>query len=312
MMNKKLGRNKVTIVGAGNVGGGCAREILSKGLADVVLLDVIEGRAEGKALDLSQALAVNSFGCNVVGTVDWEMTGGSDIVVITSGVARTADMKREDLFDRNSEIISSVCRNVSKYSPDCIVIIVSNPLNAMVAVAYRVLGFVSNRIMGMAGVLDSARFAYFISQELNVCINEVSVTVLGDHGDSMLPLARYSSVSGIPLTELLDSETIDQVVERTRFSGGKLIELLGHSAYFAAAASLCKMVESILNDQKRVVTCCAWCDEEYGLDGMFAGVPVILGAGGVEHVVELNLNSEEERAFRASVSQSRGVFGCNK
>ncbi len=298
-----MGRKKVTIVGAGNVGGACSREIISRGLADIVLLDVVEGRAVGKALDLSQSVAADSCGCTVLGTSDWEQTADSDIVVITSGVTRKSDMKRSELFDKNSGIIKSVCQEVSKYSPDCIVIIVSNPLNAMVAVAAGLLSFPANRVMGMAGVLDSARFSYYISQELNVCIDEVSVTVLGDHGDSMLPLARYSSVAGIPLTELLDSETIDKVVDRTRFCGGKLIDLLGHSAYFAAGASVCKMVETILCDQKRIVTCCAWCDDEYGLDGCFAGVPVILGAGGVEHVVQLKLNSEEAKAFHHSVSK---------
>lgn len=308
-MNKNISRKKVTIVGAGNVGGSCGREILSKGLADVVLLDVVDGRAEGKALDLSHSLAVNPFGCNVIGTVDWEETADSDIVVITSGVRRTAEMKRDELFEKNSGIITSVCEKVSKYSPDSIVIVVSNPLNAMVSVASRVLGFPENRVMGMAGVLDSARFAYFISQELNVCINDINVTVLGDHGDSMLPLGRYCSVAGIPLTELLDDTDIDLVVERTRYCGAQLIDLLGHSAYFAAGASVCKMIESILNDQKRIVTCCAWCDDKYGLDGMFAGVPVILGGGGVEQVVELNLNSEEEKAFRASVMHSKSIAG---
>ncbi len=306
-----MGRKKVTIVGAGNVGGACAREIISKGLADIVLLDIVEGRAEGKALDLSHSLAVNSYGCSVVGTSDWDQTADSDIVVITSGVRRTSDMKRDELFEKNSKIIGSVCRDVSKYSPDCIVIIVSNPLNAMVGVAGDALSFPANRVMGMAGVLDSARFAYYISQELNVCINEVSVTVLGDHGDSMLPLARYSSVAGIPLTELLDSGTIDRVIDRTRFCGGKLIDLLGHSAYFAAGASVRKMVESILCDQKRIVTCCTWCDHEYGLEGCFAGVPVILGAGGVEHVVELKLNSEEAEAFQESVSHTKSILAIS-
>jgi malate dehydrogenase len=300
-----MGRKKVTIVGAGNVGGACSREIVSKGLADIVLLDIVEGRAVGKALDLCQSLATESCGCTVAGTSDWTETADSDIVVITSGVRRTSDMKRAELFSKNSEIIRSVCREVSKYSPDCIVIIVSNPLNAMVAVASEVLSFPANRVVGMAGVLDSARFAYYISQELKVCIDEVTVTVLGDHGDSMLPLGRYSSVAGIPLTELLDSETIDRLADQTRCCGGKLIDLLGHSAYFAAGASVCKMVESILCDQKRVVTCCVRCDQEYGLDGCFAGVPVILGAGGVEHVVELKLNSEEAKAFQESVSHTK-------
>ena len=303
-----MSRKKITIVGAGNVGGAAAREILRNGFADIVLLDVDDGKAEGKALDLSHALAINSLSSNIIGTADWQLTEGSDIVIVTSGVRRRSGMTRDELFDKNSEIISSVCGNIVRYSPDSIVVIVSNPLNAMVAVANSVLRFDASRIMGMAGVLDSARFAYYISQELNVSIDDVKVTVLGDHGDSMLPLARYSSVAGISLTQLLDDDIISEVVDSTRFSGGKLIDLLGYSAYFAAGVSVCKMVESILMDQKKIVTCCAWCENEYGLDGVFAGVPVILGAGGVERVIELDLNSDEEKAFKVSVSHTNSIL----
>lgn len=307
-----MGRKKITIVGAGNVGGAAAREILRNGFADIVLLDIVGGRAEGKALDLSHALALNSLSSNVIGTADWELTADSDIVIVTSGITRTSDMKRDELFDKNSQIIGSVCKNIAGYSPDSIVIIVSNPLNAMVAVANRVLQFAPERVMGMAGVLDSARFAYYISQELNVCINDIRVTVLGDHGDSMLPLPRYSSVAGIALTQLLDDETIVEIVDSTRFSGGKLIDLLGYSAYFAAAVSVCRMVESILMDQKKIVTCCAWCVNEYELDGVFAGVPVILGGRGVERVIELDLNSDEKKAFKLSVSHTNSILARHK
>jgi malate dehydrogenase len=307
-----MSRKKITIVGAGNVGGAAARELLRNGFADIVLLDVVEGRAEGKALDLSHALALNSRSSNVVGTTDWRQTADSDIVIVTSGVRRKAGMKRDELFDQNGEIISAVCEDIARYSPESIVIIVSNPLNAMVAVASSVLRFPANRIMGMAGVLDSARFAYYISQELNVCIDDIRVTVLGDHGDSMVPLPGYSSVAGISLTELLDDEVIARIVDSTRFSGAKLIDLLGHSAYFAAAVSICKMAESIVADQKKIVTCCAWCEHEYELDGVFAGVPVVLGAGGVERVVELNLKSEEEKAFKLSVSNTNSILESSR
>jgi malate dehydrogenase len=303
-----MGRSKISVIGAGNVGGAVTREILCKGFADVVLLDVDEDKASGKALDLSHSLALSTHGCNVIGTGDWELTAGSDVVVVTSGVIRTSEMKRDELFDINAGIVSSVCADILKYSPKSIVIIVSNPLNATVAVASSVLRFPTSRVIGMAGVLDSARFAYYISQELNVCISDVNVTVLGDHGDCMLPLARYSSVGGIALTQLLDDDIIAQIVDSTRFCGGKLIELLGYSAYFAAAVSVCKMVESILMDQKKIVTCCAWCEHEYGLDGVFAGVPVVLGSSGVERVIELNLNSEEEQAFKLSVSHTMGIL----
>lgn len=307
-----MSRKKITIVGAGNVGGAAAREIVRNGFADIVLLDIDDGRAEGKALDLSHALALNPVSSNVIGTADWKLTEGSDIVIVTSGVRRTSGMTRDELFDKNADVISSVCENIVRYSPESIVIIVSNPLNAMVAVANSVLRFDTDRIMGMAGVLDSARFAYYISQELNVSIDDVRVTVLGDHGDSMVPLARYSSVAGIALTQLLDDEAIAEIVDSTRFSGGKLIDILGHSAYFAAAVSVCRMVESILMDQKKIVTCCAWCENEYELDGVFAGVPVVLGGRGVESVIELDLNSDEEKAFKLSVSHTNSILARHK
>lgn len=299
-----MGRKKITIVGAGNVGGAAARELALKGFADIVLFDIVGGKARGKAIDISHCLAISRLSCNVIGTEDWKLTSGSDIVVVTSGISRLPGMTREELFDKNSEIITGVCREIVKYSPQGIVIIVSNPLNAMVAVAGDELQFDRKRIMGMAGVLDSARFAYYISQELNVCVSDVKVTVLGDHGDSMLPLPRYSSVAGIGLTELLDNETICRLVEETRYSGGKLIDLLGHSAYFAAAASICQMVESIVLDQRKILICCAWCEHEYGLEGVFTGVPVLLGAEGIEQIIELDLNSEEVRDFKLSISKN--------
>lgn len=296
-----MSKKKLTIVGAGNVGSAVARAATIRQIGDVVLIDVVQGRAEGKALDLSQASGARSFDCNIIGTTDWQQTAGSDLVIITSGLTRSVGMTRDDLLVSNCDIVKSVCKKVAKFSPDSIVIVVCNPLDAMVAVAESVLGFSKNRVMGMAGTLDAARFACFISQELGVSCGDIDAIVLGGHGETMLPLPRYTSVAGIPLTELLTKEKIDQLIDRTRDAGRELIALLGYSAYYAAGDAVVVMAEAILGDQKKLITCCAWCQKEYGLDGFFAGVPVILGANGIERIIELDLNSCEMQAFQVSV-----------
>jgi malate dehydrogenase len=294
-------RKKVTIVGAGNVGATTAHWLASKELADVVLVDVIEGVPQGKALDLLEALPVESSDVNVVGSNDYAPTKGSDIVVITAGFPRKPGMSRDDLVRSNAEIVSAATKEAVKHSPDCILIIVTNPLDAMCEVARRVSGFPRERVLGMAGVLDSARFSTFVALELGVSVENVQTFVLGGHGDQMVPLPRYSTVAGIPITELLDSATIDRLVERTAKGGGEIVNLLkAGSAYYAPGRSITAMVDAILKDKHKILPCAAYLQGEYGINGLFVGVPCRLGTSGLEKILEIKLTPQENQALQAS------------
>ncbi|MFP4392942.1 MAG: malate dehydrogenase [Desulfohalobiaceae bacterium] len=297
-------RKKITVVGAGNVGATAAHWAAAKELGDVCLVDIVEGLPQGKALDLMQASPVEGFDCNVVGSNDYADTADSDIVIITAGLPRKPGMSRDDLLAKNTEIVKAVTEQVAHYSPEAALIVVSNPLDAMVYVAHKVSGFPTHRVMGMAGVLDAARFRTFISMELGVSVRDVNAFVLGGHGDSMVPLPRYSTVAGIPLPNLLSEEKIEALVDRTRKGGGEIVGLLkSGSAFYAPSASAVQMAESILKDKKRILPCAAYCDQEYEVGGYFVGVPVKLGAKGVEEVVEIDLLPQEKEDFQGSVDE---------
>jgi malate dehydrogenase len=296
-------RRKVTVVGAGNVGASCALRLAEKGLADVVVVDILEGIPQGKSLDILQAGPIGGVDVKVAGANDYAATAASDIVVFTAGFPRKPGMSRDDLLWMNYEIVKATAGQAVKYSPDAILIVVANPLDAMCHVAHAVSGFPRQRVIGMAGILDTARFRTFIAQELDVSVRDVTTLVLGGHGDSMVPLVRYTSVGGIPITELLDPDTIQRLVKRTRDGGAEIVKYLKTgSAYYAPAAAAVEMVEAILNDGKRVLPCSAYLEGEYGIDGLFVGVPVKLGAQGVEKVFEVKLSEEELAALRKSAA----------
>jgi len=299
-------RKKVTVVGAGNVGANCALRIAEKELADVVLVDVVEGVPQGKGLDLLQSGPIQGYDVRITGANQYEPTAGSDVVVITAGFPRKPGMSRDDLLMANYEIVKSATEQAVKYSPDSILVLVTNPLDAMCWTAYKVSGFPRERVVGMAGILDTARFRTFIAEALDVSMQNVTAMVLGGHGDTMVPLVRLTSVSGIPLTELLDQETIHQLVQRTRDGGAEIVRYLKTgSAYYAPSAAAVEMVESILKDQKKVLPCAAYLEGEYGIQGLFVGVPVKLGAAGVEKIYELKLTPEEQAALQKSADAVR-------
>ncbi len=301
-----MARSKVTVIGAGNVGATTAQRIAEAGLADVVLVDIVEGLPQGKGLDLAEAAPVVGHDARILGTNDYADTAGSEIVVVTSGLARQPGMSRDDLMAKNAGIVRSVVEQAAKHSPDAILIIVTNPLDAMCHVAMQASGFPRERVIGMAGVLDSARFRTFIAMELGVSVADTHAFVLGGHGDTMVPLPRYSTVAGIPITELMTPERVQALVERTANGGAEIVALLKTgSAYYAPAASTFEMVESILLDRKRVLPCATYLDDEYGVDGLFVGVPVVLGAGGMERVIEIKLSREEQAAFDKSAGAVR-------
>ena len=291
-----MGRKKITIVGAGNVGATAAHWAAEKELGDIVLVDIVEGMPQGKALDLMEARPVEGFDATITGTNGYEETADSDLVIITSGLPRKPGMSREDLLQKNKEIVSSVTKSVVAKSPDSIIIIVSNPLDTMSYVAKVVSGFPKNRVMGMAGILDSARFKVFIAMELNVSVEDIQAMVLGGHGDSMVPLPGNASIGGIPLTQLLSKEKIDTIVTRTRKAGGEIVALLKTgSAYYSPSASAIQMAEAILKDKKRILPCCAYLEGEYGLNDIYFGVPVKLGSNGIEQIIEVSLTEEEKK-----------------
>ncbi len=303
-----LKRKKITVVGGGFVGATCAHWIAAKELADVVLVDIIEGMPQGKGLDLLEAGPVEGFDVNVIGTNDYAETASSDVVIITAGIARKPGMSRDDLIGINTGIVKDVTANIVKHSPNAFLIVVSNPLDAMVYVAHKVSGFPTHRVVGMAGVLDSARFRAFIALELGVSVKDIQAFVLGGHGDTMVPLPRYTTVSGIPIPDLMSAERIEALVDRTRKGGGEIVNLLKTgSAFFAPSASAVQMAESILKDQKRILPCAAYCDKEYGVGGYYVGVPVLLGANGVEKVIEIQMTPEEKAAFDKSVQAVRDL-----
>ncbi len=299
-------RKKVSIVGSGNVGATAAHWIASKELADVVLIDIIEGVPQGKALDLLEAMPIEKRDVNIVGTQDYAETANSDIVVVTAGIPRKPGMSRDDLLNTNYKIVQDVVGKAIQHSPNCILLIVSNPLDAMAQAAYKMSGFSRNRVIGMAGVLDSARFRTFIAQELKVSVENVTAFVLGGHGDTMVPLARYSTVAGIPITELMDAATVERLVQRTRDGGAEIVKYLKTgSAYYAPSAAVTEMVEAILKDKKKILPCAAYLEGEYGIRGLFVGVPCKLGERGIEDVIEIKLTPEEQAALEKSAAAVR-------
>lgn len=292
---------KVTVVGAGNVGATAAQRLAEKELCDVVLVDIIEGVPQGKALDLTEAAPIEKHDAHLTGTNGYESSEGSDIVIITAGIARKPGMSRDDLISTNAGIVKTVTQEVVKWSPESILIIVSNPLDAMCHVAYKASGFPKNRVIGMAGVLDSARFRSFIAMELSVSVENIHAFVLGGHGDTMVPLPRYSTVAGIPITELMPQDRIDALVDRTANGGAEIVKLLKTgSAYYAPASAAVEMAESILKDKKKILPCAAYLEGEYGISNLFIGVPVKLGSTGIEKIIEIELTPAEQSALQHS------------
>jgi malate dehydrogenase len=304
---------KVTVVGAGNVGATLAQRLVERELADVVLIDILEGIPQGKALDIMESAPVERFDARMRGSNGYELSDGSDVIVVTAGLARKPGMSRDDLVQKNTEIVGSVVREAARRSPKAVLIVVSNPLDAMCEVARRVSGFPPERVFGMAGILDSARMRWFIAEELGVSVENTHAFVLGGHGDTMVPLPRYSTVAGIPITELLPRERLEAIVRRTRDGG---IEIVNYyktgSAYYAPSAAVAEMVEAVLRDKKKILPCAAYLQGEYGLRDVYLGVPVKLGRGGVEQIVEITLTPEEKEALERSAQAVRELFGLLK
>ncbi|MGR3316884.1 MAG: malate dehydrogenase [Candidatus Anammoxibacter sp.] len=306
-----MARKKITVVGAGNVGATTAQRLAEKEIGDIVLVDIVEDMPQGKCLDLAEAAPVYGYDSKITGTNGYDETANSDIVVITSGLPRKPGMSRDDLLKVNAEIVKSVTENVVSKSPDCILIIVSNPLDAMTYIAYKVSKFPKQRVIGMAGVLDASRMAAFISMELNVSIENVHAFVLGGHGDSMVPSKRYTTVAGIPVQELMSKERLDGIIQRTRDGGAEIVKLLKTgSAFYAPSAAVAEMVEAIIKDKKKILPCAVLCEGEYGIQKLFVGVPVKLGSSGVEGIIEIKLDKEESDALRRSVDAVKEL--CNK
>jgi malate dehydrogenase len=302
--------SKVTVVGAGNVGATCADVLAYREVAEeIVLIDIKEGIAEGKALDIWQKAPINQYDSRTVGsTNDYSKTANSDVVVITSGLPRKPGMTRDDLIETNAGIVKSVTENVVKHSPNAIIIVVSNPLDVMTYQAHLTSGFSRNKVIGMAGILDTARYRAFLAEELNISGKEIQAILMGGHGDTMVPLPRYTTVAGIPVTELISKEKLDAIIERTKFGGGELVKLMGTSAWYAPGSAAAQMVEAILKNQRRVFPVCIKLDGEYGIDDCYLGVPVILGKNGVEKVLELDLNAEEKALLETSRGHVKEVM----
>ena len=306
-------RKKITVVGAGNVGASCAVRLADKALGDVVVVDVVEGIPQGKALDILEACPIGRSDVHVTGANDYAPTANSDIVIFTAGFPRKPGMSRDDLLWANYEIVKGTVEQAVKYSPNAILIVVTNPLDAMCQVALKVSGFPKHRVMGMAGILDTARFRTFIAAELDVSVEDVSAFVLGGHGDTMVPLVRYSSVAGIPLTDMMDAATIERLVKRTRDGGAEIVKYLKTgSAYYAPSAAAIEMVEAILKDKKRILPCAAYLEGEYGISGVYAGVPVKLGANGIEKILEVKLSAEEQAALNKSAAAVKELVDVMK
>jgi malate dehydrogenase len=298
-----MARKKITVVGAGNVGATAAQRLVDKELGDVVLVDIIEGMPQGKALDLAETAPIEGYDSRLVGTNGYKETADSDIVVITSGLARKPGMSRDDLLRTNAQIVGSVTEEIMRYSKNPILIVVSNPLDAMCHVAMKKSGLPKSRVIGMAGVLDSARMRCFIAEALNVSVENVTAFVLGGHGDTMVPLARYSAVAGIPLPDLMPKDQIEKIIERTRNGGAEIVSLLKTgSAYYAPSAATVEMVEAIIRDKKKILPCAAYLEGEYGINNLFVGVPVKLGANGIEEIIQINLTAEERADLQRSAA----------
>lgn len=300
--------SKVSIIGAGSVGSSCAYTLAQKGVVnEIVLLDIVDGVAEGKALDMRQSAAIQRFDTNITGvTNDYEATGNSDIIVITSGVARKPGMSRNDLIITNAGIVKNVVEQAAKHSSNAIIIVVSNPLDVLCYCAYTVSKFPKNRVMGMSGLLDIARYKSFLSEKLHVSTKDIQALILGGHGSTMVPMPRYTTIGGIPLRQWMGQEEIDKIIARTCMGGDEIIQLLGTSGWHAAGAAICQMIEAIICDQKRVFPVCAYLEGEYGLNDIYIGVPVILGAGGVEKIIELELDEDDKVRFYESEREVRG------
>ncbi len=306
-----MARRKISIIGAGNVGATCAHWAAGKALGDIVLLDIVEGMPQGKALDLRQAGPIEGFDASITGTNDYADTSGSDVVIITSGLPRKPGMSRDELLAANTKIVAEVSGQVAAASPQAVLVVVSNPLDAMVYAAWKVSGFPTHRVVGQAGILDTGRFRAFLAEAIGCSVADVRAMLLGGHGDDMVPLPRYTTVGGVPVTQLLPKETIDAIVARTRTGGGEIVGLLKTgSAYYAPAAASVQMAEAILLDRKRILPCAAYCDREYNVGGYFVGVPALLGAGGVEKVVEIDLTAEERAAFNGSVQHVKELVAA--
>jgi malate dehydrogenase len=303
-------RAKITIVGAGNVGATCAHWCAAAELGDIVLLDIpqVEDMPKGKALDLMQSSPIMGFDSHVIGTTSYADSAGSDVVVITAGIARKPGMSRDDLLSTNAKIVTAVAEQVKQTSPDAVVIVVSNPLDAMVQQVWKTTGFPPERVLGQAGVLDTARYRTFLALELGVSVEDVSALLMGGHGDTMVPIPSCTSVGGIPVTQLIPAARLEEIVTRTRNGGAEIVALLKTgSAYYAPAAATAQMVEAVVRDKKRLIPCAAYCDKEYGVGGYYVGVPVVLGTGGVEKIVELKLTGEETQAFQKSVDAVKSL-----
>ena len=304
--------SKITVIGGGNVGATTAQRLAEKELGDVVLVDIVEDMPQGKALDLMQSGPVYGYDTKVVGSNGYDATAGSDVVVITSGIPRKPGMSRDDLLKTNAGIVQSVTSQVAKTSPNAILIVVSNPLDAMTYVAHKVSGFPAERVLGMAGVLDSARFRAFLAMELGVSVEDVHATVLGGHGDTMVPVTSNCTVNGIPVTELVAADKLAAIVDRTRNGGGEIVKLMGTSAFYAPASAAVSMAESYLKDLKRLVACAAYLDGEYGYKDLYMGVPVVIGAGGVEKVVKIALTADETAMLEKSAAAVRELIEASK
>jgi malate dehydrogenase len=305
----RIQRRKVTVIGAGNVGATTAQRVAESGLADVVLVDIVDGLPQGKGLDLAEAAPVVGHDGRITGTNSYEETTSSDVIVVTSGIARKPGMSRDDLISTNAGIVRGVVSEAAKRSPDAILVVVTNPLDAMCHVAIKASGFPKERVIGMAGTLDSARFRHFIALETGVSVEDVRAFVLGGHGDTMVPLPRYSAVGGIPLPEMISADRIASIVQRTRSGGAEIVELLKTgSAFYAPAAATFEVVESILLDRRRLIPCAALLEGEYGVQGLFVGVPVVVGAGGIERIVEITFTPDEQAAFAKSADAVRELL----
>jgi len=306
-------RKKVTVVGSGNVGATVAHRLVDKQLADVVLIDILEGVPQGKGLDLFESGPIEGFDLKIRGTNDYEDTGSSDLVVMTAGFPRKPGMSRDDLLKANAEIVRGAVEQVVKYSPECILIVVTNPLDAMAQTAYRVSGFSRNRVIGMAGALDTARYRAFIAEALSVSVENIQGFVLGGHGDTMVPVPRYTTVAGIPVTELMPKDRLDAIVQRTRNGGAEIVNLLkAGSAYYAPSAAVVEMIDAIFNDRNKILPCSAFLEGEYGIQGLFVGVPVKLGARGIEQIMEIRLTEEERAALERSAASVKELVDVIK
>ncbi len=303
-------RAKISIIGAGNVGATAAHWAASKELGDIVLVDIpqVEGMPQGKALDLYESSPIEGFDSRIIGATSYEPTANSDVVIVTAGIARKPGMSRDDLIATNTNIVRSVAENVSRHSPNAVMIVVSNPLDAMVYVAWKASGFPTKRIIGQAGVLDTARFRSFLAEEVGCSVEDVQALLLGGHGDDMVPLPRYTFAGGIPITQLVKKDRLDAIVDRARKGGAEIVSLLKTgSAYYAPAAATVQMAEAIIKDKKRILPCAAYCDKEYGVGGYFVGVPVVLGTEGVERIIEIDLDADERKMFQSSVDHVKDL-----